>query len=325
MVSPLRDAKLLAEAAERGRLKACAERDALAARVAELERDAARWKRDSELLSAIEGECWDVRFLSTPNADAGDSSISIEIVGHFMAAPRERVVGENYNENLRAALEQAMTAEAYPPARPEYDHRSRPVAALSPPADAEGADPWNGLKLAAEVAEEDGPWEPRIGMTDCESAFAQSASPTTVLELIAALSAVTAERDRLAGELATVKKVAYGNLDLLEENYQLRAEVEGLQVWRNLAMQFDRHRMTALGHLKAVVESPNAANIQACQEFLAAAPVPGQVVEQLIAADAIERIVHYVVSKADQDVLRRIVLEKRREAGFDAAMAAKEA
>jgi|GEM_PF-5318904 len=41
-----------------------------------------------------------------------------------------------------------------------------------------------------------------------------------------ALSAVTAERDRLAGELATVKKVAYGNLDLLEENYQLRAEVE---------------------------------------------------------------------------------------------------
>jgi len=103
----------------------------LRARVAELERDAARWKRDSELLSAIEGECWDVRFLSTPNADAGDSSISIEIVGHFMAAPCERVVGENYNENLRAALEQAMTAEDYPPARPEYDERGRPVAALA--------------------------------------------------------------------------------------------------------------------------------------------------------------------------------------------------
>lgn len=39
MVSPLKDAKLLAEAAERGRLKACAERDALAARVAELTKD----------------------------------------------------------------------------------------------------------------------------------------------------------------------------------------------------------------------------------------------------------------------------------------------
>lgn len=100
-----------------------AERDALIA-------SSAKWKRDSELLDAIEGECWDVRFLSTPNADAGDSSISIEIVGHFMAEPRERVVGENYNENLRAALEQAMTADAYPPARPEYDERGRPVAAL---------------------------------------------------------------------------------------------------------------------------------------------------------------------------------------------------
>lgn len=104
----------------------------------------------------------------------------------------------------------------------------------------------------------------------------------------------------------------------------VRDEVEALLVWRTLALQFDRHRMTALAHLKAVVESPNATNIQACQEFLGAAPVPGQVVEQLIAADAIERIVHYVVSKRDQDVLRRIVLEKRREAGLEAAMAAKE-
>lgn len=100
-----------------------AERDALIA-------SSAKWKRDSELLDAIEGECWDVRFLSSPNADAGDSSISIEIVGHFMAEPCERVVGENYSENLRAALEQAMTADAYPPERPEYDERGRPVAAL---------------------------------------------------------------------------------------------------------------------------------------------------------------------------------------------------
>lgn len=100
-----------------------AERDALIA-------SSAKWKRDSELLDAIEGECWDVRFLSSPNGDAGDSSISIEIVGHFMADPCERVVGENYSENLRAALEQAMTADAYPPERPEYDERGRPFAAL---------------------------------------------------------------------------------------------------------------------------------------------------------------------------------------------------
>lgn len=99
-----------------------AERDALIA-------SSTKWKRDSELLDAIEGECWDVRFLSSPNGDAGDSSISIEIVGHFMGKPFERVVGENYDENLRAALEQAMTADAYPPERPEYDERGRPVRA----------------------------------------------------------------------------------------------------------------------------------------------------------------------------------------------------
>jgi len=86
-------------------------------------------RKDKARLDAIEQECWDVRFLSTPNGDAGDSSVSIEIVGHFMAEPCERVVGENYNENLRAALDQAMTADAYPPARPEYDERGRPVRA----------------------------------------------------------------------------------------------------------------------------------------------------------------------------------------------------
>lgn len=72
---------------------------------------------------------------------------------------------------------------------------------LAQPAEAEGVERWNGLKLAAEVAEEDGPWDPRVGLTDCEAAFAKSASPAVVLELIAALSAVTAERDRLESML----------------------------------------------------------------------------------------------------------------------------
>lgn len=100
------------------------------ARAAGDARDAAqvaRWKRDSELLMAIQESCWDVRFLSHSNGD--DCDISIEIVGHYMAAPHERVMGENYTENLRAALEQAMTADAYPPARPEYDENGHPVLA----------------------------------------------------------------------------------------------------------------------------------------------------------------------------------------------------
>ncbi|WP_460163626.1 hypothetical protein [Pseudomonas sp. S2_F03] len=82
-------------------------------KIDELERDKAR-------LDTLESNCWDVRFDSSPNGDAGDSSISIEIVGHWMDKPTERVIGENYSENLRAAIDQAMTAPAYPPERPEY-------------------------------------------------------------------------------------------------------------------------------------------------------------------------------------------------------------
>ncbi|MGN8030918.1 hypothetical protein ACTJKS_15090 [Pseudomonas sp. 22189] len=82
-------------------------------RIDELERDKAR-------LDALESNCWDIRFGSSPNGDAGDSSINIEVVGHWMDQPVERVIGENYSENLRAAIDQAMSAPAYPPARPEY-------------------------------------------------------------------------------------------------------------------------------------------------------------------------------------------------------------
>ncbi|WP_259741132.1 hypothetical protein [Pseudomonas frederiksbergensis] len=82
-------------------------------RIDELERDKAR-------LDAIESNFWVVRYTSSPNGDAGDYSNGIEIVGYWMDKPVERVIGENYSENLRAAIDQAMEAPAYPPARPEY-------------------------------------------------------------------------------------------------------------------------------------------------------------------------------------------------------------
>ncbi|HGM7407116.1 TPA: hypothetical protein ACKQGD_005801 [Pseudomonas aeruginosa] len=100
-----------------------AEAQALREEVAALRRDKAR-------LDAIEDNCWDVRYNSSSNADAGDSSIGIEIVGHYQGAPHIRVLGESYTENLRAAIDQAMTAEAYPPERPEYDDHGRPLRAL---------------------------------------------------------------------------------------------------------------------------------------------------------------------------------------------------
>ncbi|MFG8460722.1 hypothetical protein [Pseudomonas sp. 19064969] len=103
--------------------KLAAEAQALREEVAELRRDKVR-------LDAIEDNCWDVRYGSSSNADAGDSSISIEIVGRYQGVPHIRVLGENYTENLRAAIDQAMTAEACPPERPEYDDHGRPIRAL---------------------------------------------------------------------------------------------------------------------------------------------------------------------------------------------------
>ena len=82
--------------------------------------------RDRERLNALESCCWDVRFESHSNGMDGDYTIGIEIVGHYMGKPCARVLGENYNENLRAAIDQALTAEAYPPERPEYDQYGNP-------------------------------------------------------------------------------------------------------------------------------------------------------------------------------------------------------
>ena len=80
-------------------------------------------------------------------------------------------------------------------------------------------------------------------------AYAQSASPSKVLELIAALSSVTAERDRLREEMAELWKridkfqsQAHG-ISALAEIERLRAESEALRAdaerFRWLAHQGD--------------------------------------------------------------------------------------
>jgi hypothetical protein len=94
-----------------------AARDGVLALIAENE----ALRKDKDRLDALESNFWGVRHTSTPIGDSGDYSQSIEIVGSWMDAPRERVIGEDYNENLRAAIDQAMKAPAYPPARPEYE------------------------------------------------------------------------------------------------------------------------------------------------------------------------------------------------------------
>ena len=54
--------------------------------------------------------------------------------------------------------------------------------------------------------------------------------------------------------------------------------------WRNLALQFDGHRIEALSWLKAMVANPFA-NIEGARDFLAAPPLPGEkVLAERIAA-----------------------------------------
>ncbi|WP_259699482.1 hypothetical protein [Pseudomonas fluorescens] len=113
-----RDTKLATAEGEVMRLTA--ENAALQQRLNAADQRIDELERDKHRLDALESNCWDVRFDSSPNGDAGDSSINIEVVGHWMDQPFERVIGENYSENLRAAIDQAMAAPAYPPARPEY-------------------------------------------------------------------------------------------------------------------------------------------------------------------------------------------------------------
>lgn len=94
--------------------------DGLQAEVERLNALIVELAKDKERIDSIEANYWDLRHSSSPIADTGDHSTSIEIVGHWMDKPHERVIGENYNENLRAAIDQAMSADAYPPERPEY-------------------------------------------------------------------------------------------------------------------------------------------------------------------------------------------------------------
>lgn len=64
----------------------------------------------------------------------------------------------------------------------------------------------------------------------------------------------------------------------------LREELADMQHWRDLALQFDNHRMIALWHLKTLAINPSYA--PAVSEFLASPPLPSsEVVQRLTAAE----------------------------------------
>lgn len=79
------------------------------------------------------------------------------------------------------------------------------------------------LKLVAEVAAEDGPWEPRLGLSDCETVFADMASPAAVLKLIE-------QNEALAGLYKMHKETEAREMrDLRAEVSKLRSENKRLR------------------------------------------------------------------------------------------------
>ena len=88
-----------------------------------------------------------------------------------------------------------------------------------------------------------------------------------------AIAAINAEIQRQESELKKLRA-------------ELAEETEAAENWRRLALQFDNHRMQAIGHLKAVT-NPAACfdKYKAAKAFLSAPPLDGEeVLAQRIAA-----------------------------------------
>lgn len=73
----------------------------------EAERDALR--EDKARLDWLENESDDLRCFSIPTG-AGDADIGWRVVGHFMAKPTERVLGEVQHDSVRDAIDQARAS-----------------------------------------------------------------------------------------------------------------------------------------------------------------------------------------------------------------------
>jgi len=79
---------------------------------------------------------------------------------------------------------------------------------------------------------------------------------------------------------APAKNALIAHIEAVREKDREEArkeEEEATDDWRRLALQFDCHRMQALGHLKAMLQDPTVHRANA-EQFLAARPLSGEVV-----------------------------------------------
>lgn len=116
--------------------------------------------------------------------------------------------------------------------------------------------------------------------------------------------------------------VAYEDFDrVTAERDAALEDVEALKHWRDLALQFDYHRMKALWHLKTLVS--DGAHYDAAAAFLTEPPIPASELQQrLTAADVLEgllRLLAELPGVRTSGIWERVVAAlKPTEGGGDA-------
>lgn len=63
---------------------------------------------DTKLLDALKDESWDLRCFDMPTG-GGDADIGWRVIGHWQAVPCERIVGEAFHDDPRAAIRDALS------------------------------------------------------------------------------------------------------------------------------------------------------------------------------------------------------------------------
>jgi hypothetical protein len=99
----------------------------------------------------------------------------------------------------------------------------------------------------------------------CRQAAAELRSQhARIAELKAQLSAIAHTAEGATAQTETLRA-------------ELAEETEAADNWRRLALQFDNHRMQALGHLKAILHSDSSVDeYKAAELFLKAPPLDGE-------------------------------------------------
>ena len=102
------------------------------------------------------------------------------------------------------------------------------------------------------------------------------------------IKGVQAERDALRNAprdtfplrtaVEALKKVSAERDAAIAREAALREDLDSLKHWRDLALQFDNHRMRALWHLKTLVS--DGAHYEAAAAFLAEPPIPATDLQQ---------------------------------------------